>query len=35
LREVIALISSWLLPSGFSSPTLIPYFLVKPSITAP
>lgn len=33
LREVTALISSWLAPSGFSTLTLMPYFFSKPSIS--
>ena len=35
LREVIAVISSWLAPSGFSSATLMPYFFSKALMTAP
>jgi hypothetical protein len=35
LREVTAVISSWLEPSGLSSSILMPYFFWKPSMMAP
>ena len=35
LREVIALISSWLAPSGFSSSILMPYFASNASMMLP